>query len=204
MHIIKSFALVIFIGIAMLGMTISSARATILNLDTNATGDPLVITVNAKRAGFPASGVAPCPCETLAFPGAIVDVRFDSGTYTSTLLFGLTFGDWFNGDAGGNRTQYTVGIGNDSIFSGTVGQSSSNIFFQAGENQTFANTVVKTTLFTILTTGTVLSFGVTDNIIGDNSGGVTLSLARIGDVPEPTTALLLGAGLLAIARRRRS
>ena len=211
MRIIKSFTLVILIGIASVGLTVTSARAAILNLDTNATGDPLVISVNAKRAGFPASVAGGCPCEAAAFPGAIVDVRFDSGIYTSTLVFNSSFAEWFAGpNTGGNRTQYSVGIGNDSIFSGTVGQSSSSIFFQAGEHQTFANTVVKTTLFTILTTGTVLSFGVTDNLIGDNSGGVTLSLARTGDVnviPLPAALPLYGTGLAVMGflgwRRKR-
>ena len=187
------------------------AGATIINLDTLASGaSQLDISVIAKRAGAPwfFGSPANCPCE--AGGGGLMDVRFDSGIYTSTLIFGAQ-SDWFAGPGtGGNRTSYSVGIGADTSI-GTAAQpgaGNSFLLFQGGEPNDFANTTDKVETFTIFSQ-TVLSFGVTDVQITDNTGGITLRLAKIGDVvvTEPAALGLFGlglAGLGAMRRRRRA
>ena len=178
------------------------AGATILNVDNGQSGaNLLVINVDANKAGFPRI-LGPCPCQGGGI--GIVDVQFTPGLYTSTLII-AEFSDYFAGSGTGyNRTQYTAAIGINPLL-GTFGQSFSSTFFGGGETVNFNATLDKVESFTISSL-TVLSFGVNDLQINDNSGGVSLRLEQTGNVttaPEPGTLALFGIGLAGLGAMRR-
>ena len=216
MSIFKSFTLVILIGIATVGLTVTSARgAAITHLDSpfQSSDTFVLINVNARRAMFPynVSFTTGCPCGINP-----IDVRFDAGLYSATLVGqstndaraqGAQFEDYFPG-LGGDRTRYSAGIGIDPTI-GTKGQADSFFYFGGGEDFDFFDHTAaqKVEFFTILTSGTVLSFGV--NALGSNlSGGVSIVLERTGDlnvIPLPAALPLFLTGLagLSLIRRRQ-
>lgn len=147
-----------------------------------------------------------------------VDVSLAAGTYTVTFTQdAFTAFSRFSGESGcdangGNCSQgfensariiaggmtYLFG---DGAASGGIGPIAGGGYFDTAA-RSFANAAQYTTTFTLANAGTA-SFFLYDDFLGDNRGGVSLSL--MGGVPEPTTwaLMILGMGAVGGAMRRK-
>ncbi len=146
-----------------------------------------------------------------------VDVALAAGTYTVTFTQDqFTAFSRFSGEAGcdangGNCSQgfensarivvggVTILFG-DGAATGGIGPIAGGGYFDSAA-RSFANAAQYSTTFTLANAGTA-SFYLYDDFLGDNRGGVSLSVAG---VPEPAAwaLMILGFGAVGGAMRRR-
>lgn len=185
----KTFMLACAAGAAMLAAPLSAA--TIVNVDGKA---------NSSLAG-----------------GNAVQVALEAGTYKLSFTQDAftAFSRWSgesNCNADGamcrqgweNSVRILLGDQNigfgDRDGTGNYGPIPSGGWYQTAA-LSFANAAAYTTQFTLQAPGNV-GFYIYDNAIGDNRGGVSLSISA---VPEPATwaMLIMGFGAVGMASRRR-
>jgi len=150
--------------------TLIGALATVLLAIRLPAQDILLLNIDARVSGSPSAPI-----------GSPITHAFSAGIYTSTLISPTdhpeaTFSDWtpYSYPYDNLRlTAYAIATtdGADVTTGGTATQVT------GAPGVAFAATTNKTATFS-LTNSTTLRFGISDNVIGDNSGGVSLLIAK--------------------------
>lgn len=113
--------------------------------------------------------------------------------------------DGFNVQAGANTYVFSSGTGFFSSSALALADATSTTMFESINGGSAAAVGSFATLH--LDTATNVKFYISDSIYSDNAGGVSVTLAAVAPVPEPSTYALLLAGLGGVgfvARRRRA
>ena len=150
--------------------TLIGALATIFLAIRLPAQDTLFLNIDARVSGSPSAPI-----------GSPITHDFSAGVYTSTLISPTdhpeaTFSDWTPYSYPNDNlrlTAYAIATTNGTYV--TTGGTDTQVTGAPGA--AFAATTDKTATFS-LTTSTTLRFGISDNIIGDNSGGVSLLITK--------------------------
>ena len=150
--------------------TLIGALASILLATGLSAQDTLILNIDARVSGSPGAPI-----------GSPITHDFSAGVYTSTLISPTdhpeaTFSDWtpYSYPYDNLRlTAYAIATTDGSYL--TTGGIATQITGTPGV--AFAATTNKTATFS-LTNATTLRFGISDNVIGDNSGGVSLLITK--------------------------
>lgn len=181
----------------------------------------VIVNINAGYYGYAESGLAPKVGQVVtpiseAPGGGLNQLSLTAGTYMVTNAYGevgaLYNAFRFNEAQTGGNWSWSFVIANESDSNKTLlygmgaslGSSAAEVASQAS--------VQNFTAYFTLTANAVLNFMVRDNVVGDNTGGVSLRISQVPGtgiqaVPEPAGLVLLGIGALAsigLAARRRS
>jgi len=151
-------------------LTLIAALATILLAIRLPAQDTLILNIDARISGSPFAPI-----------GSPITHDFSAGVYTSTLISPAdhpeaTFSDWTPYAYPNDNlrlTAYAIATANATL----VTTGGTNTLVTGAPGVAFAATTNKTVTFS-LTNSTTLRFGVSDNVIGDNSGGVSLLITK--------------------------
>jgi len=170
---------------------VGSASATVVNISTLLGQNPVEVTVGpVKHVGVSLNLAAG---DYIVTP---VDTSTQGALYTAANRFsqndvpnrGWEWNVYVSFDGGTTGTKYGFGEGIPAN-GGT---------YQATAADAFAAAPAPWTI-NVANSGPVTFFW-KDDIFGDNTGGISLD---VSPVPEPASMAMLGAGLAALARRRR-